>query len=407
MNSQNRKHHAARCVDALIAQHASSLRSVRSHFWRLIYVIRDRTELLSPRLGDQSGTAPLQAERVIKACWRLACRQKQWQQIPETWSVTAENPFRQIRSLVKHLLDLYQVPDFMAPVWWADYEDNWATGLYLLLARGLSVRQYSLLYPFRVTKKMAVQFVQAPDDLSPRAALRWAQVRALGGDPRLARILISETFLREPTSDEPFWESVIRFLIQQQPISADEIVEIVHFLSQQRFEPAEKVWGKGSGDFPVQPDFSLKGRSLMSLRRHMVHWRLDLIEKGMMPPAEVDPLDYPWQRSAIGEFHCEHEGQIWSIEEVLTPRQLQIESKIMNHCVEMFLNECARRKTTIWSMKVKAGRRRRRQLTIEVLPQKKVIFEARGKNNSTPAPTVRQVLNRWAHQEGLKFSEQA
>ena len=249
--------------------------------------------------------------------------------------------------------------------------------------------------------------MQSPADLSPFAALNWARVRALGGDERLARILISRTLLCYPLQDQPFWGSVFQFLVQNQPISADEIVEIVHFVNQQRFEPAEKVWGKGTGPFPVQPDFSLKGRSLMSLRRHMVHWKSDLIEKGMMPPPEVDPLDFPWQRSEIGEFQCEREGQIWSIEEVLTPRQLQIESKIMKHCVETYLNECVCRQTTIWSMKVKAGQRRRRQLTIEVLPRKKVIYQASGKCNCGPSEKAREILKCWAAQEGLRFSEHA
>ena len=404
MNSQNRKHHAARSVDALIAQSAAMRTAHRKKFWRLIRVIRSQTRLLS---AEQHGgfLAPVNAQAVIAACKRMARRSFAWNRHPEDWEVPAGSPLVQLRSLVHHLFDRYPVPEFLTAAWWDENEAAWELDLYLHLAQGRSVRQFPNPLFQSLTKKMGVLYLHSPADLSPFAALNWARIRALGGDERLARILISRTLLCYPLQDQPFWDSVFRFLIQNQPISADEIVEIVHFVNQQRFEPAEKVWGKGTGPFPVQPDFSLKGRSLMSVRRHMVHWKADLIEKGVMPPPEIDPLDFPWQRSEIGEFQCELEGQIWSIEEVLTPRQLQIESKIMKHCVETYLNECVRRQTTIWSMKVKAGQRRRRQLTIEVLPGKKEIFEARGKNNSKPSSSVRKVLNSWAHQEHLTFNE--
>tara|TARA_R110000868_G_scaffold250693_3_gene507368 strand:- start:104811 stop:106082 length:1272 start_codon:yes stop_codon:yes gene_type:complete len=406
MISQNRKHHAARRVDELVTQYARSSGKVRNQYWRLIEVIRRRTSLLSPRVAIQKAVCHIDHEQIVKACYRIAMYRRNWIKHPETWQVATQNPFLQMQSLVKHLFDRYPVPDYLAKAWWSTESDYlWGITLYRFLAQGKSIRQFHYLKNLHFTKRMAGFFMHAPVDLAPQAALRWSQILGMGGNERLARVLIQRSRLDELVTDEPFWETVIRFLIQNQPISTDEIVQIVEFIFQQRFDPAEKIWRKGAGPYPVQPDFSLKGRSLMSLRRHMVHWRSDLIEKGMMPPPEVDPLDFPWRRSAIGEFRCELEGQIWSIEEVLTPRQLQIESKIMNHCVETYLSECVRRKTTIWSMKVKAGQRRRRQLTIEVLPQKKVIFEARGKNNCEPNPTVRQVLNRWALQECLTFSK--
>lgn len=405
--ASQQKHHAARRLDDLITRYASSLRRVGKPFWQLIHVIRAKTCLLSPRAGADYAAKPCDTERIIKACERIARSRGKWERFPETWSVPNASRFVQMRSLVQHLFDQYPVPNFMAPVWWSEHYKDWGIKLYLHLATGKGIRQFPSLYPFRITKRMAAIFMQAPDDLHPIETLRWSQVRALGGDDRLARILISKTCLWTSTEDELFWESVIRFLIQNAPLSKDEIVEVVSFIHQQRFEPAEKTWGPGAGENPIQPDFSLRGRSLMSLRRHMIHWRSELIEKGMMPPPHVNPLDFPWQRSNIGSFQCEEGDTVWKIEELLTPRQLHNEGRIMDHCVADYISDCARRKTTIWSLGVQKGKRRRRKLTIEVLPKSKLISQASGKHNCEPSDIVQDKLKRWAAQEGLKFSETA
>ncbi|MCA9018176.1 MAG: hypothetical protein KDA77_22830, partial [Planctomycetaceae bacterium] len=221
MASQQQKHHAARRVDEQIKQHAHALCGVRHPFWRLINVIRDRTSLLSPRGATEYATCPADTERIIQTCKRLSCHRNKWYQKPETWTAPDASRFVQMRSLVQHLFDRYPVPNFMASVWWPEYANEWGMSLYLHLATGQSIRRFSDLRSFRVSKKMAALFMQAPDDLRPDAAIRWSQVLALGGDARLARILISHTLLSRSTSDEPFWETVIQFLIRNQPISAE------------------------------------------------------------------------------------------------------------------------------------------------------------------------------------------
>ncbi len=337
----------------------------------------------------------------------MARRMHTWHCIPETWDAPEASPYLQMRSLVQHLFDQYPVPNFMASIWWREPNFQWGAELYQHLAKGQSIRQFSILGTFKVTKRIAALFMQAPDDLLPQEALRWSQVRALGGDERLARILIRKTCLSKTNRAEAFWQTVIRFLISNAPVSAKEIVEIVQFIQQQRFEPAHKVWGTGAGDEPVQPDFSMRGRTLMSLRRHMAHWRSELIEKGFVPPQPVNPLDIPWERCRIGSFCLERDGTTWSIEELLTPRELHHEGQVMQHCVASYVSVCASRKTTIWSMKFQKEKIERHSLTIEVRPKSKVIFQARGKHNCDPSDVINEILNRWAAQEGLKFNETA
>ncbi|WP_417385828.1 PcfJ domain-containing protein [Gimesia sp.] len=405
MTSQQRKHHAARRVDDLITQRADSLNGFRNDFWKLMHVIRARTDILSPRRMVDNSVSVREVEQIVNACVRIACHRFSWKRSPFDWDVPASSPFVQLRSLVHHLFDDYPVPEFMTSVWWKAYPQQWEIDLYLYLAIGKGVRQFAKHSPLPLTRRMAALFMQAPDDLSPGAACRWSQVLALGGNERLARCLIDLPLLAEATSAEPFWETVIRFLIQYQPVSTVETAEIVKFIQDQRFEPAEQIWGCGAGSDPVQPDFSLRGRTLMSLRRHMANWRNDLIVKGYQPPVSLDPLDKPWQSCCIDAFRLEQDGIAWSIEELLTPRALKQEGARMQHCVAEYISYCKNRISSIWSMRMHQGELRKRILTIEVIPETKTIYQARGKLNRAPTESDMKILIRWAAQTGLKFRE--
>ena len=77
----------------------------------------------------------------------------------------------------------------------------------------------------------------------------------------------------------------------------------------------------------------------------------------------------------------------------------------MRHCVGTYAERCAKKRTSIWSMQVENQRGRRRVLTIEVDLPKRTICQARRKCNRLPKAGEREVMERWAAQEGLKFAE--
>lgn len=402
MPSQQRKPCAKRRLDEFIRDNAPVRSKSKQAYWRLITAIRASSQLLKP-VPARGATPPESVEAVVVACVRMARRCDRWKRRPENWIASEGSLFMQFRSLVGHLFEEFAVPTFLVTAWCSEHDKPWEIDMYLHLAAGKSIRQYKwpLPYPVAMTKREARWFMQAPDDSISVCTWRWAQVRALGGDRRLADILTMTPALMIPTEHEVFWKSVIRFLIDNQPITAAEIGEIVQFINQQRFQPAAKVWGRGAGEEPLQPEFSMKGRSLMSLRRHMVNWRTELLNK-LPSLTESDPL---WTRSSIGAFRHTAGDTLWTIDELLSDRELRIEGGIMKHCVATYIQECAQRRTSIWSMKMQEGERRRRTLTIEVLPNSKIIWAAKGKQNASPDEPATDILKRWATQEGLKFRD--
>jgi hypothetical protein len=460
MSSRKRKLCAKRNLDALIRESAPAISHALQPYWRLVNVVRASSRMLTP-VPNSGSTCPESTEGFIRALARMAKHRRAWRRQPfsnrdardgktiqpfsnrdardgkttqppfsnhdardgrtiqpvsnrdardgrtiqpETWIAPDASPFVQFPSLVSHLFDEFPVPTFMAPVWCA-VDKPWEIDMYLHLAAGRSIRQFKLPlnYPVNMTKRAAQWWMKAPDDAHPILAYRWAQVRALGGDSRLANILIRTPALMIPTRHEDFWESVIRFLIDQSPISAVEITNIVQFIDQQRFQPGERVWGPGAGQQPLQPDFSIKGRSLMSLRRHMANWRDDVLEK---LPAIV-PKSSDWVRTSIAPFRHKSGGILWTIDELLSDQELRVEGGIMRHCVASYIHECARRRTSIWSMKMHRGERRVRTLTIEVLPYSRIICQAKGKRNASPKGVAEEMLKQWAEREGLTFPNSA
>ncbi|HEX5471094.1 MAG TPA: PcfJ domain-containing protein [Lacipirellulaceae bacterium] len=397
MFPQNRRRSVKKTVDA--ALHAAQTHLVgedQMSFQLLLRHIRPRTSLLS------TASEPLKqgtGEVILAGLVEIARRRGGWLRPIHKWLPPQASQFVQFRSLVNHLFARYMVPNFMASVWLRPRPEaaSWLA-LFLHLGRGKSIRQFDT--PIRLTKRMARYFMLAPDDLSVEQALRWAQVRGLGGKAKLARTVV-DTWLRVPTTDEPFCKTLIEFLVSNWPMSLDEVRQIIQFVHDQRFQPAETTWGLGAGPEPLQPDFVVRGLSLRSIRRRMAHWREEVIR---MNPTLVVQSDTIWPATDIGSFRYDDGDVLWTVEELLSGKALKVDGGIMDHCVATYIHACFRRWTSIWSLKAHEGERSRRILTIQVSPRTRRILQAKGRKNVAPDEQSWLVLKQWANQERLALT---
>src|SRR5438270_362830 len=76
--------------------------------------------------------------------------------------------------------------------------------------------------PLRITEKAAHHFLQAHSDAAIVGALRYGQVLGLGGDAYLAGS-VAESKLGRILPDEPFWESVLHFFVNQPRLSLTDV----------------------------------------------------------------------------------------------------------------------------------------------------------------------------------------
>lgn len=410
MSVNTRQQHFKLLVDRWITAELNSASiACRGPLERLISTVRSSSKLLSHQHSPAADAKSTQ--RLLRAFTQLAERAPAWIRCPEDWLGVGGSLAVQFQSLVSHLLDAYPVPKFMARVWLADDLDRhaWQLDLYQHLAAGLSVRKFPWPHGMsrQLDKKTAAWFMQAPDELAPMTALRWAQARALGSEPPLARSLATCEILRAPTIDEPFWSSVLRFIVRNQPISIAEALSIVEFVNAQKFMPARRVlrdlnWEGSDGTNPLQPQLTLEGRSLRSLRRHMANWLVELSARVELPPQRTFQ---DWPASGLVPIQLQMDGCTWVVEELRNQTSLRIEGGIMKHCVASYAHACRHRYSSIWSMKAIANGKRRRVLTIEVSPSTRRIVQAKAAYNRPPSPKAEQVLKAWAASAGLLYLE--
>ena len=337
----------------------------------------------------------------IQGIAALANHHESWLRSPETWKVKKHNRDRQFSELARHLLAAYEVPFFMDSVWFNGNvtHQDW----FKHIGTGQNIRTATDM-PIPLTKKMAHHFLKAPRHYTIEEALRWGQVHALGGDKYLADALRG-TRLTETFSNDDFWINVIRFFIANPMLDVNHANPIIDYIWHQKYQNRRVFIEQGVAREigPAQPNFNMRRRTPETLLRQVEAWHGQL-------GREAKGGELEWFGSEIGEFHT-LEGsaearnmKFWSIRELLSSDELIDESRALKHCVSTYARSCHTGRSSIWSMEIEDENGRRKILTIEVAPQAKLIRQVRGKGNRSATPKEKDLLGRWAEQEGLRLA---
>ena len=390
----------------LIAEAFASLEGhARNAFLRILLHVQECADLLSTmpvvrQFGTQAGNTFIDALSV------LAKHHSFWLRPVEDWRPRSHNARRQFSSLVRYLLARYPVPIFMDCVWFkrwtaeAQRQQRW----FQEIGDGKSPRQLDL--PITFTKRMVHHFLRAPSDYTVEAVLRWAQVLGLGGNVRLVEGILGSR-LATDFDHEEFWGSVIRWFIANPMLDTAQAGPIVDYIHHQKFQSQEIAVDLGQTENrPLQPDFSIQGRTPASILRQMREWYGELRKK---PRQQIQVT---WYESGIDEFEwiegsttlaCQRR---WTIKEILNRKDLFAEGFAMRHCVASYEQSCASGRSSIWSLGIERNDgRRKRVLTVEVGVDRKVVCQARGKANRLPSAKEMAILHRWAAQEGLTVDD--
>jgi hypothetical protein len=297
-----------------------------------------------------------------------------WLAEPESWAPTTSSPWLVLGSLAEHLFARFPMPRFMVSAWF-DREPA-SRRWYKHLGEGGSIRTAGV--PMNITRAMAHRFLNAPHHATAIGALRWAQVRALGGTNELARALI-DTRLGRVLENEEFWETVVRYLVNQSELRPGQVRPIVDFVQWAKFESRHI------------PDLALEGRTLLAVRALSSPWA----------PAPVTRPIVAWPPAPLRDILIEERGRMYTINELCTSRDLVAEGSDMRHCVASYVRACVSGRSSIWSMKLDTALGPRRVLTIEVDVAARRIRQAKRRFNAPPDAVERRILTHWAAREGL------
>jgi hypothetical protein len=361
----------------------------------LILTVDQHTDLLvlNGRPNDQN---------FIDAVLRLHTQHAHWVRSPKDWKPKSHNSERQLGDLARHLLAKYDMPLFMAKVWFAEDKVHW--DWYKHIGRGENIRTAHGL-PVELTKKMAHAFMKAPKECTICEAIRWGQVYGLGGDRRIAEGL-RHTRICQGYGHEDFWVTVIRFFIRHPMLDTAHYNPIVDYLYHMRFVPRTRMLDHGLIERlpPEQPNLTMKDRDPETLVEQVEQWHARLAK-------ETRYRQHNWEPSGIGEFYLEEGSlekgtlRVWRIIELLTTEELRAEGNEMHHCAGSYSGSCAAGSTSIFSMtREVVGHASKRMLTIEVRRANRLVTQARGCYNALPEAKERTVLEAWARQENLQIA---
>jgi hypothetical protein len=320
-----------------------------------------------------------------------------WTGTPSSWRPA-------VWSLARHLTCDYEVPAFMASVWQAgdaagDKKRSWV----IAHSRGASFRSLDL--PITMTRKMERFFLASQDDLALEPALRRAELLALGMSVEFINAILSTRLATDLRNGE-FWSTVWMFFIAHAgEINPTQIGPMIDYIQAVRHDRIQIETQDGVMEAaPPQPSFSIKGRTVPSVLQLMREWHRNL---GIPCSAAT----FAWARSPFKPWLLEEPRRDdeatpkrWHMVELIDSAQLREEGVALHHCVGSYAHLCYRGTSSIWSLRMWQGEKKRSVLTVEVDAKKRAVIQARGKANRSASGKPLKVLHDWANREGLMMA---
>ena len=245
------------------------------------------------------------------------------------------------------------------------------------VARGENLSQAKGL-PFEFTKKAAHFLGEAAAYWPILPAMRWAQVRAMGGSPELAAAF-ARALDRPYEGFETEWSAVIRFTVQHADALSPELVpRIVEFVRYQRLETKTVEFGDIEETIaPLYPGFDIRQATAASLLQRLDTWDRHL--KAVVNSIRLRPFP-PVRLAEVYEFMTSR-GPV-RIQRLKNMAELITEGTLMRHCVGTYGAVCMAGESSIWSITSEMGSKR---LATLQLSRAGSIVQVQGKANSRPA----------------------
>ncbi|HVR20269.1 MAG TPA: PcfJ domain-containing protein [Polyangiaceae bacterium] len=331
-------------------------------------------------------------DKIVALLLRIAAYSARWVRPVEQWRPQTTEAARQLGELVRHLFERYPTPRFFESAWRRQQASrvDWAAfDWYVHVAGGENIRTVPGL-PVALSKRAAHELTVAPAELSPRRALRWAQLSALGARPRLARALLLRTHNVDLDCD-PLWVPLIGKLATEPDFDLNQIGPLVDYLAHRLRESGEA--------------FSLKGRSVGSLVAGMQRWHRDLaLERYARAYAQVMPggAGSRWIALANASGLSEERGdETWELAELRSFEELYDEGRRQHHCVASYVGSCVSGWTSIWSLRILRFGSETRRVTIRVDVSRRAVVEARTLANAAIRSGELGFVRRWAEKSRL------
>ncbi|WP_338790252.1 PcfJ domain-containing protein [Bernardetia sp. MNP-M8] len=339
--------------------------------------------------------ALLQEDYILDALSCVAKEHSFFIRTIEDWKPKGRNSEKLFADLVRHLFVKYDIPACMTSLWF-DSENKLSRSWFIDVGQGKNTSKLNH-FPTILTKKEAHYFTKAPSKFTFIAAIRYGQVKAIGGTTGFINNLVQTDLGKYLYPKEGFWKEVIAFLFRNNPTAtAHQLDIVVEYIWTQKFA---RLWGQNTKGQVVQknpsdPNFDLKGRTWDSLWKKAFEW-FKVVGFSRQTPQE-------WAHFMMEDNYVRAKtGQCFVFQQLLTKQELFEEGKNMNHCVGSYVSDCKNSKSAIFSMQNVLSRNNS-LVTIEVDPKTRKIVQTSRRFNHFPSDFEKEIIKEWAKQNDLK-----
>jgi hypothetical protein len=324
-----------------------------------------------------------------------------------TWrpKLKTRNAARLRLAAARHLYARFPVPEHLESVWTGDaalpaaevaFRKRW----YVAAARGDSL--YKTQANVWLSRREVHVFLTVGLGFGFEQAFWYAVARSATDDVGLATRLATTKLGCAPRAQMAFWRQVVRFFCDN-PAPRHEIDDLYDFLVACHARDA---------------NYSLKGRTLASLKRQMEEWHRDIaaierIEAMRRRAAtrnragSVSEDDRTWAGSSLADWEWEPSSreakcqkERFVVRQLRTAEDLVQESRAMRHCVSTYASKCIAGQASIWVLRRCAQGKIERKLTIELDRSNRAV-QVRGLGNRLALAEEVRVLERWAKARGV------
>lgn len=256
---------------------------------------------------------------------------------------------------------------------------------YICVAKGGSL--YKEHAKDHLSKKEVHCLTTCPHNLSIAEAIVYsiakAEVKNEGIALRIARSKLNDRVLTD------FWKSVIRFFAKHTPTSIAEINDLLDFLESR---------------LRLDNKFSMAGHTLDVLKKRMVDWHYELRRVKVL--SGFNWTGAPIPNDTITSHNQKGDEIVWTIEQIITGKDLAHEGSVMHHCVYGYKDKCIRGNCSIWSLKLTEYHMTKPKITVEVSHGNYgySIVQARGYANRGLKNDEKHILSIWAKKNDISFS---
>ena len=343
--------------------------------------------------------------RCIQQLLRVASYASHWKRSPTTWRPGHERCL--LHLLIDHLFCEYPIPDFYFNAWQKrgrlhEPERDW----FCHVAIGGSIRKApGLITP--LSPKAAHLLQEAPPKLSVVQAIRYAQVKAMGGSDELIKRVI-KTELGNRFYAEDTWHPLLMMVSGARCFEPAAFGPLVEYISNQMQRYGTfRVKGKKLADLERAALNSYDDLMAIAKSYGYSYTHADLLDPKIRQTIQsLQELHWPRMKGVELFEYQESKRRRWRIIELISQRALLREGNVLNHCVSSYGVRCRRGDSHVFSLQ----RWEEKEgywdayVTLEVSPHTRRVNQARSINNSPPNEFELKIICRWLEKYQLHWN---